>query len=164
MAIKFNGVDAGRSDVVAFPPHELDNIILALNLRQDLGDLTDLKKSIAEHGQLQPDAMRVHPSRISQLLGLLELPAKVRTLVHHGTATEALARQLRGLDEEKIATFTERLETGAKPDRRAGGESRARTLSELRQELKRLGSSRATDLLQWIAGDPTVGTLDEVLR
>lgn len=263
MPIKFAGVDTGRSDVITFPPEELGEIVLALNLRQDLGDLTELKQSLAQHGQLQPgvvrkdaqgkpvliagyrrlaaimeinqdfaawnikgpmsylaifsratedeavllnlrenldrrelspvdlafaarslerigwdhskiaDAMRFKSSsRVDQLLGLLELPAGVRKLVHERVATEALAQQLRGMTEPQIATFAERVATGEKPaviirevkdQKRSTGAKVSRTLSELRAGLKDLPGSVPFDLLQWIDGDPTVGTLAQVL-
>jgi ParB family chromosome partitioning protein len=260
MPINFQGVKTGRSDISTFPPEELDSIILALNLRQDLGDLSELKKSIAEHGQLQPavvrkdaqgkpvlvagyrrleaireinqdpsawglkgpmhflaifsrvteeeailvnlrenldrrdlspidrafaaralerlgwepakiaNAMRCDTSRVSQLLGLLELPQPVITLVHEGTATEALAQQLRGLKSDVISTVAERISAGEKPSevlkevkesKRATGKKVARTLSELKAALRDHGSTSAADLLAWIEGDPTV-KLEEI--
>jgi ParB/RepB/Spo0J family partition protein len=260
MPTKFDGV--GRADVLKFPPEALGTIVGALNLRHSLGDLTELKKSLAEHGQLQPaivrrdaqgqpvlvagfrrleavrqineepsawglqgpmaflarlsalkedealvvnlrenldrrelspidmafavraldrlgwdrpriaEAMRMSVSRLGQLLDLLELPGHVIDLVHTGRAPEALARQLRGLDVQQIEAYASRIDGGEKPSKvlrevkgahREKGERRARTLSELLNELAEIGTPIALDLSQWIKGDPTVGSLADIL-
>lgn len=263
MPTKFTGVDVGRADVLRFEPDALASIIEALNMRHGLGDLTELKKSLAEHGQLQPgivrkdaqgnpvlvagyrrlqaireineapaewnlrgpmaflarmssitedealvvnlrenldrrelspidmafavqalerlgwdrpkiaEAMRMKsPSRISQLLALLELPSRVIDLVHTGRAPEALARQLRGLEAQQIDAYAERIDAGEKPAKvlrdvkgshRQKGERVARTLAEFRKELSEIDTALAVDLKAWLDGDPTVGSLTTIL-
>lgn len=263
MPTKFAGVDAGRADVLKFAPEDLGSIVRAMNMRHSLGDLTDLKKSLAEHGQLQPgivrkdaqglpvlvagyrrlcaieeinadpaewgligpmsflarmsalkedealvvnlrenldrrelspidqafavralerlgwdrpriaEAMRMKStSRIGQLLELLSLPRHVIDLVHTGRAPESLARSLRGLDAMQIERYAAKIDAGEKPAavlrevkgaHRERGKRTARSLPDLRRELKEVGTGLATDLLGWIDGDPTVGSLEMIL-
>lgn len=51
-------VGATRKDMFAFPPESIGSIHLGTNLRYNLGDLTDLAKSIARDGQIQPVVVR----------------------------------------------------------------------------------------------------------
>jgi ParB/RepB/Spo0J family partition protein len=252
---KFEGVEVGRADILKFPPEELGSIVLSLNLREDLGDLTEFKKGLAAQGQLQPglvrrdaqgrpvlvagyrrltsireinddpgawglagpmpflaklvtvnedealvinlrenldrkelspidlayaarrlallewdrqkiaDAMRLLPSRVGQILSLLELPSRLRKLIHRGKVPESLARNLRGLPEHDVDELVQLVEEGQRPgdvlrrakdEQRARGRKTARSLADLRSALQNLHGEAAFNLLQWIDGDPTV--------
>jgi ParB/RepB/Spo0J family partition protein len=262
MSTKFDGIEVGRADILKFPPEELDKIVLSLNLREDLGDLADFKRGLAQDSQLQPGlvrrdtqgrpvlvagyrrltaireinqdpsvwglqgpmsflakmvsanadealilnlrenldrkelspidlafaarelrklewdnakiagAMRVSPSRVSQLMALLELPSRLRKLVHQGRAPESLARNLRGLSEDEVGALVDLIEQGRKPaevlkiskdKHRSKGEKQARTRAELMVALDGCDDTRAFNLKCWLEGDPTVD-LSEVFK
>ena len=56
MPTRVKGVQTGRSDVIVFPPDELDKIVIGLNLRGEVTDesLEDLAPDIALNGQEVP--------------------------------------------------------------------------------------------------------------
>jgi ParB/RepB/Spo0J family partition protein len=160
-----------------------DEEAIELNLSENLDrdDLSPVDKAFAAR-QLEEilgwdrkriaARLRVGESRISGLLTIFEHSQRIINLIHEGRIKEAQAKHFKGLPEEQINAFADRIEAGEKPAKvvaetkeahRSAGSKKARTLAEARTALKEAKSDRAFNLLCWLDGDPTV-SLDEVLR
>lgn len=112
------------------------------------------------------------PTRIAQILSLLQHTDRVKALINLGALKEAQARELLGCSAELIDDVCARIESGEKvgpiladvtATKRAAGSSKVRSRSEILRELdKRKHDPRIFNLICWMNGDPTV-SLDEII-
>ncbi len=163
-----------------------DEEAIALNLAENLerDDLSQVDKAFAAR-QLEEvlgwdrkriaARLRVSESRISGLLGIFDLPARIVDLIHEDRLKEAQAKHFKGLPEEQVEAFADRLEAGEKASKivaeikaahRSAGSKKPRTLAEARSALKAAQTTgtdrvRASRLLRWLDGESL--DLEEVL-
>jgi ParB-like chromosome segregation protein Spo0J len=116
--------------------------------------------------------LRLHPSRACRLKTLFRLPLPVLQLVHEGKIRESHAYQLLGLEDHEIRVFADRFEAGEKASEilkqikeshRSAGRLKARSRAEVVKEVEGLGGPLGADLVAWLKGDPTVGSLQDIL-
>lgn len=117
--------------------------------------------------------LRLTPARVRQLLDLFSLGQPVLELVAAGKLTEGGARGLKGLPEEVIASVVEEIRGGARAHQilarireqhRERGRTRPRSGREIVKQFEEIGGPLGADLVAWASGDPTAGTLQDILK
>lgn len=123
-------------------------------------DLANAARTLSEVHAWQQErigkAMNCSASRVSQLLGLLELPARVLRRLEEGTIREATAKALRGVSAELVDEHLAALDRGEKPAKvaRAARESIGKrtklTVPEILSLLDTEDGDQAAALAAWI--------------
>ena len=159
---------------------QAEEIALSENLeRTDLDALSKAQvaqRYVLVHGKEIPwiaQRLRVTTMRVNQLLDLFALPAEVRDLIAAGKLKEPAARKLKGLSEATIEKVIAAIQGGAKPNavlaeirdrHRKKGQVVPRTQREVMRALEVRGDKIATNLLQYMKGDPAFPTIDHALE
>jgi ParB/RepB/Spo0J family partition protein len=117
--------------------------------------------------------LRIKPSRVRKLLVLMDQPERVRLAVHEGRLKESHAVLFGKLPLDRVDSLMDAVDAGTSPKellaqlkstRRSLGTRQPRTLAEARTALQEIGGERATNLLAWLDGDPTVGSLEDIFQ